>query len=346
MNRATGLILLVLTLAGCAQHQPRPLTILAPLDRLHRPVVAEERIELKLVTFNVWGLPTWINGASPERFPRIARELETLNPDFAVLQEAWTRRAQSSAPRGTNWWIAQAACSDSFFRRSGLVTVARHPIVGGEFHPFHIARWPDAIVSKGALKTTIELAPGVRVNLWNVHLQAGESPRADRIRCHQINELAAWVGAANDGQIADLVSGDFNCEPGSPTYQQLQKHIGIGALELGHSQPISTYDGMNPSGREHRALDHVLIRLRHPMLTAQAHPEVAFTSEHPVGRLSDHYGITVKVRLTSGLYQANPWPPESLASHRAQPGMPARDLATPLASYPSSSTAQNGLLLR
>lgn len=339
-------LILPLAAAGCANHNPRPLSIQSPPAALRQTTTAREQIELKLATFNVWGLPAWINGASPERFLRIARELETAAPDFAVLQEVWTRRAQASAPAGTNWWIARAAQSQSVFRRCGLVTASRHPIVGGEFHPFRCARLPDAIVSKGALKTTIELEPGLRVNLWNVHLQAGESASAERARCRQIDELAAWVRNAEDGQIADLVAGDFNCEPGTLPYQRLQETIGAGALELGGRNAFCTYDGMKPGGHEHLALDHVLIRLRQPMQTVQASPEVAFASDRVEDRLSDHFGVMVGLSLTASMSPAAGWQAELLASRRPLPAIPAPALAAPLRSYPGGLTAHSSFLLR
>jgi len=294
--RQTGVVaglMLLLVATGCATHQARPLALNAPRSQPATLQVASDRVELKLVTFNVWGLPWWINGASSGRFTRIAGELERLNPDFATLQEVWTRKAARSAATTNNWWTAKVARSHLFFQRSGLVTLSRYPIIGGGFHPFHNARLPDALVSKGALKTTIELEPGVRVNLWNVHLQSGESAIAERSRNRQVDELAAWVAAADDGQVADLVAGDFNCEPGSPPYQRLQEHIGAGALELSRSRPLYTFDGKNPAASKRLALDHVIIRLRQPVEFTCANPTMAFTASKAHDRLSDHCGMQV-----------------------------------------------------
>lgn len=286
---------------GCASHAPRPLVIQSPRVEPTALPAGTKNIEIKLVTFNVWGLPSWINGASPNRFGRIAGQLQTLNPDVAVLQEVWTRDAQKCAPIGQDWWTAQAARSHSIFRRTGLMTLSRHPIVGGEFRPFRSAVLPDALVTKGALKTTLELEPGVRVNLWNVHLQAGESSRAARIRCRQIAQLATWVREAEDGQVADLVAGDFNSAPESEPYQRLLESIGPGALELSHSQPICTFDGMNPDGPRHLALDHVFVHLRQPALSLRANPELTFTAAQRQDRLSDHCGLLVGLRLAPAL---------------------------------------------
>ena len=287
-------LFVLLATAGCATRGPRPLVIYPPDPGQAEHPVAGDPAELKLVTFNVCGLPSWLYRASAQRFTRIAKELEALHPDFAVFQEVWTRRALRAVPTADDWWVARASRSQWVFRRNGLVTLSRHPIIGGEFHPFRSARLPDSLVAKGALKTTIEVTPGVRINLWNVHLQSGD---AEEIRCRQVAELAAWVREAQDGQVADLVAGDFNCGPGSKPYRQLVDDIGPGELEISHQAPLITYHGADPDRSGARALDHLFTRLREPTQTIQARPEVAFTAGHPQDCLSDHYGVLVHLDL-------------------------------------------------
>jgi endonuclease/exonuclease/phosphatase family metal-dependent hydrolase len=80
-------------------------------------------------------------------------------------------------------------------------------IRNSRFHCWHHAQ--------GLVNPTIEVADGLRLNVWNVHLQAGG---ADGIRSRQVAELVGWVQASQDGQIADLVAGDFNCTPESRQY--------------------------------------------------------------------------------------------------------------------------------
>lgn len=305
-NRAhTGAVLLTAVIsllagAGCATRTPRPLTIHSPRPGGAAPAGSAGRGQLRLLTFNVWGLPAWLNGASPQRFPRIAEGLTRLQPDLVTFQEVWTHRALQAVPATDGWWVARASRSRWVFRRNGLVTLSRHPIVGGEFRPFHNARLPDALVSKGALKTTIELPAGVRVNLWNVHLQAGP---ADAVRCRQIAELAAWVRAADDGQVADLVAGDFNCGPGSVSYRQLIECIGPGESEISHHQPMITYLSPEAGGDAPDALDHLFVRLRSPLESVRVLPELAFTAPTPQDRLSDHFGMLVGLRLDSAAPQ-------------------------------------------
>jgi hypothetical protein len=58
-----------------------------------------------------------------------------------------------------------------------------------------------------------------------------------------------------------------------------------------------TYNGSNPDRSGARALDHLFVRLHQPAQTVQAQPEVAFTAGEPPDRLSDHYGVMVRLDL-------------------------------------------------
>jgi hypothetical protein len=146
---ATSSVLLFMD--GCATHQPGPITI----QRHHliwcRAAWVPTEIRLELVTFNIWGLPSWLNGATDARFSRIAGELERLQPDFVLLQEVWTRRAADAIPCSAGWWRAHRD-SPTLFGKIGLVTLSKHPIVGGEFFPFNDASFPSASSTRERLR--------------------------------------------------------------------------------------------------------------------------------------------------------------------------------------------------
>ena len=211
----TGMTTLALIIesAGCASRRPVPLEI-SNSPRVP-PQLDSGEVRLKLVTYNIWGLPSWMTGAPAGRYPRIERELEHLDPDLILLQEAWTSKAREAAPGHSHWAVARASRQHTFFQQSGLMTLSRFPIIGGQFYPFSRAAFPDRFVNKGVLKATLQLAEGKLLNVWNVHLQDG-GPSS--IRQSQIRELLARVRTAEDGQIADVVAGDFNCEPSSKRY--------------------------------------------------------------------------------------------------------------------------------
>jgi endonuclease/exonuclease/phosphatase family metal-dependent hydrolase len=279
---------------GCASYVPRSLVI-QPSALPEVIAVGNGRtIDLRMISFNVWGLPVWMNGASQNRYSRIAQQLEELHPDFVLLQEVWTKQARASSPAGREWSMAWSSGQANFFKENGLLTISRHPILGGEFHPFRAAAVPDSLVKKGALKVTIELAEGFRLNVWNVHLQAGG---ADAVRSRQITELVSWVAATRDGQIADLVAGDFNCTPESEQYRVLSQQIGPSVQSISGKPGFTTFDGLSTSAVAGQILDHAFIRILTAIDGIEASPRAVFTAERITDRLSDHLGIEVALRF-------------------------------------------------
>jgi endonuclease/exonuclease/phosphatase family metal-dependent hydrolase len=219
-----------------------------------------------------------------------------LDPDIILLQEAWTAKARESAPRDGRWSIARGAGQHLFFQQNGLVTLSRFPIIGGAFYPFSHAAFPDRLVRKGALKVTLRLAGGQVINVWNVHFQ---DSGPFKVRQSQISELIARVNEAEDGQIADLVGGDFNCTPESPFYRELETALGPSVQNLGGIRPFVTWDGLSSKPGAGQTLDYILVRARVPLEKMNAVPHVAFYASNPRERLSDHFGIEAEVSLSS-----------------------------------------------
>ncbi len=287
-----GLALIIQT-TGCATSHTAPLIIQRPAEPA--PLAkAPPGQTITLVTYNIWGLPSWMTGAPGGRYPKIARELEKLNPDFILLQEAWTAKARKAVPVNGHWSIARAAGQHTFFQQSGLVTLSRFPIVGGEFYPFSHAAFPDRFVHKGILKVTVQLPDGELLNIWNVHLQDGG---ALELRRSQVRELISHVAAAHDGQAADLVGGDFNCTPGSCLFDDLEQSFGSALHPCGGGAPFVTWDGLSPKPGGGRTFDHVFIRCHSPLQRFQADTRVAFTNPNLKERLSDHFGVEATVNL-------------------------------------------------
>jgi len=313
---------LVIGTAGCASHRPAPLLV----EHQAKVVPAsssEKGLGLKLVTYNIWGLPSWMTGAPPGRYPQIARELERLDPDIILLQETWTANARKSAPANGRWGIARAAGQHTFFQQSGLVTLSKFPILGGEFYPFSRAAFPDRFVNKGVLKVTVQLPGGQVLNIWNVHLQEGGWPK---IRQSQVRELVARVQAAEDGQIADLVGGDFNCTPESSSCRELANSLGPSVQQLGGAAPFVTWDRLSAKPGVGQTIDYIFIREGTTCQTMQAVARVAFATAGLEQRLSDHLGIEAVVSL-------NPASSQTVVAGPLIEGSPLRTVAAEHAIY-------------
>jgi endonuclease/exonuclease/phosphatase family metal-dependent hydrolase len=226
-----------------------------------------------------------------------------MDADFVLLQEAWTAHTRTAIPSHGPWAIARPAAQHTFFQQSGLVTLSKFPIVGGQFYPFAHAAFPDRFVNKGALKITVQLPGGARLNVWNVHLQdAG----AARTRAAQIRELVAHVKSARDGQIADLVAGDFNCTPDTPLYRELADSLGVDLQQLGGAKPFVTWDRLSVKPGAGQTLDYIFLRSCTTLQIRQVDTHVAFTASSLNQRLSDHLGLETSVSLTPGTSSADP----------------------------------------
>ncbi len=291
-----GLLLAIETGGGCASGRPAPLWVEHPFAGAPASN-AEGGFKLKLVTYNIWGLPSWMTGARSGRYPQIARELERLDPDLILLQEAWTAKARRSVPASGRWSIARAARQHTFFQQSGLVTLSKFPILGGQFYPFTRAAYPDRFVNKGALKVTVRLPDGRVLNVWNVHLQDGGSPA---LRLSQVRELAARVRAADDGQLADLVGGDFNCTPESALCHELVRSLGPTVQQLGGAEPFVTWDGLSAKPGAGETLDHIFVHGQEALQNPQTAPRAVFAAASPDQRLSDHLGVEAVLDLSPG----------------------------------------------
>jgi endonuclease/exonuclease/phosphatase family metal-dependent hydrolase len=288
-------VTLVLETSGCASGRSAPVLVAHPIA----PAPADNPdcgLNLKLLTFNIWGLPSWMTGARSGRYPQIARELERLNPDIVLLQEAWTAKAREAAPADGPWSVARAFGQHSFFQQSGLMTLSRFPIVGGKFYPFTRAAFPDNFVNKGVLKVIVRLPGGSLVNVWNVHLQDGGTPA---LKLSQVRELVAHVQAAEDGQMADLVGGDFNCTPESSLYRQLETEIGPSVYELAGMKAFVTYDGLSAKPGAGRTLDYFFVRGRAGSQRVEGVPRLVFAGANRAQRLSDHLGVEAVVGFSS-----------------------------------------------
>jgi endonuclease/exonuclease/phosphatase family metal-dependent hydrolase len=249
-------------------------------------------VNLNILTYNVWGLPSWMNHAPRARYARIAGDLERLHPDLVLLQEVWTKSAAAVAPANGGWLVALAP-SANFFRRNGLMVLSRLPISGVEFHAFSQAAFPDSMVRKGALKVTVQAPAGQRLNIWNVHLQSD----APQVRLRQIEQLAGWVREADDGQAVDLVGGDFNSTPDSPEFKRLSRELGQTAQEVAHLPFLPTYDGLSPDPKMAQTIDYLFIRPRAPINQLEAAPTLTFTNANPRQRFSDHVALEVALRF-------------------------------------------------
>ena len=88
----------------------------------------------------------------------------------------------------------------------------------------------DCLALKGFSHSAIELAPGVQVDVYNLHMEAGAGAKDDRVRAQDIDELVAYIQANSAGRPL-IVGGDFNLHGDEPfdaaLYETLKAGTGL-----------------------------------------------------------------------------------------------------------------------
>ena len=206
--------------------------------------------ELLALSYNVAGLPEGISGSHPEANTPIISPL--LNAyDLVVVQESWQtpdpnplaplrvyhellaadathpyKTVSAPLPLGTDPRRPDALVSD------GLNTFSRFPFTSLQREPWTEC-WQsaaDCLALKGFTLVRTTFAPGVTVDVYDLHMEAGGDPEDDQLRDAGVTQLAAFINAHSAGRPV-LVGGDFNlhtdAEPDSTQFQRLLAETGL-----------------------------------------------------------------------------------------------------------------------
>jgi len=217
--------------------------------RVAMPMVAPDRGDLRLLTFNVHR-----QHVDPER---LAQFIATVNPDVIALQD-WAAADQEPVFAGTGWTV----------RREGeLLVASKYPI--GRITPLDFAdvsgNAPKA--ERGAAACFELLAPAGPINLINVHLASPHSGLTTIIedQGHALaeNVQRRWSESEMVRDLADrtpeplLLAGDFNTTDDSPIFRE-------------HWGDFTDAFGDRGSGFGYTYLiDHTQLRIDH-ILTSQS----------------------------------------------------------------------------
>ncbi len=213
------------------------------------------------LSYNVAGLPAPLSGSSPDvNTPVIAPLLNDY--DLVLLQESWkTPVPNTLAPLRVYHEILEAGSDHSFqslpmpqpvgsdpLRPTAQLSDGLNRFTDFASSPVIRRRWvecvgvvdsaSDCLALKGFSHSVIELAPGVEVDVYNLHVEAGNSSEDDRVRAQDIDELVGYIQANSDGR-AVIVGGDFNLHGDDPVdaavYDTLRAGTGLldACAELG-----------------------------------------------------------------------------------------------------------------
>jgi len=198
-----------------------PIAHAAPTPTPATPEVTNVR-ELKVLTYNVKGLPVLTNLDRLKRIGEILAERRRLGdePDVVVLQEAFVRKSQRVRNRAGYPHVVLGPTDGGLFRNSsGLEILSNHPILERHQRRLHDCAFPECLVSKSVVGVTIEL-PGLPapVDVFTTHLQA--DTRNDGVRRNQIDDITVFLDRIQFGRVPAIFAGDFNFKPRHESYRK------------------------------------------------------------------------------------------------------------------------------
>ncbi len=163
--------------------------------------------ELKVLTYNVAGLPQIISSAKTPRASSIRSIGQRINHfDIVNVQEDFNYNeflyADNSHPYRTEA-MGTIPFSD------GLSTLSKYPIVAIERVAWKDCSGADCLTPKGFSYTRMELSKGVFLDVYNIHATAQDNKDAIVARKQNLLQFAAYVKQHSDGE-AVLIMGDFN----------------------------------------------------------------------------------------------------------------------------------------
>lgn len=218
--------------------------------------------ELLALSYNVAGLPQGISGSDPEtNTPLIAPLLNGY--DLVLMQETWkTPDPNPLAPLRVYHEILEAGALHPFKSLSAPLPLGSDPrrpeaIVSDGLNRF--SRFPfgtltkvawdichpsaaDCLALKGFDMARTTVAPGLTIDVYDLHMEAGGEPQDDVARDLGITQLSTFIQATSAGRPV-IVGGDFNlhtdAEPDSTQFQRLLAETGLQDVcaALGCPQP-------------------------------------------------------------------------------------------------------------
>ncbi|HYP88286.1 MAG TPA: endonuclease/exonuclease/phosphatase family protein [Polyangiaceae bacterium] len=185
----------------------------------------------ELVTYNVAGLPEGLSNVHPvANLPAIGALLNKF--DVALVQEDFAYpdllRERLTLPYKSPGFVRGEALHFgdglSLFSRSPATDAVRvrwqacHGVVDSYF---------DCLTPKGFASWQIELSPGLSIDVYDVHLDAGATAGDVEARAAQLRQLAAAIEKASQAR-AVLLGGDFNLTHGElAEFRRLMSSVGL-----------------------------------------------------------------------------------------------------------------------
>jgi endonuclease/exonuclease/phosphatase family metal-dependent hydrolase len=212
---------------------------MASLAEAQEPDPAPAPSTLRVLTFNVWGVP----GISPNlaaRMPKIGDAINALSPDIVLLQEAWHEDTaavlSASLERGgLRHQIGRAAGGTIAFGSTGMLVASRVPLRDPRWVDYESGQLPhtpyhaDWAATKAALLFEVDTSRGP-LRFATTHMQSSyRTGHYEPVRLAQTLQLVEALSGsrARGSELPTLVAGDFNFEGPEVADRVLRGMLGL-----------------------------------------------------------------------------------------------------------------------
>ncbi len=163
--------------------------------------------KLKLVLYNVWGLPWPVSKDFKKRIRKIPSFLLKNNPDIICLQEVWLYSTLNFFKKVLKGYHCTTSGKGLFFNLSGLATFTKQKPISKRFTKFKttLARYDEFVAGKGFLDTEIKIDEK-NFHIINTHLFLRRSKRHNKIFQDQPNLLKNSLNKKDNY----IFAGDMN----------------------------------------------------------------------------------------------------------------------------------------
>ena len=183
---------------------------------------------LRVLTYNVAGLPDFVSDSTPSVNHALISPL--LNDfDLAVVQEAFHYHRRLASQAHHPFVIEADPDPWPIFEGDGLAFFSSRPLseplretweaCNGTF-----SQYSDCLASKGVTRTELHLGPEVAVDVYNLHMDAGEGEGDVAARGAQIEQLLRLIARRSEGR-AVIVAGDTNLDVAQPDDRRHLQHL-------------------------------------------------------------------------------------------------------------------------
>jgi hypothetical protein len=246
---------------------------------------------LRFLTYNVAGLPQIISQVQPAtNTPLISPKLNGY--ELVVVQEDFVYHTEL-AKDATHPYQSPPLTGYSTLVGDGLNTFSTHPFLlraRVKWSVFHglTSNSNDGLSSKGFSCARHTLGPGVEVDVYNLHADAGGDQGDIDARIVQYDQLADFIEAFSAGR-ALIVAGDTNLNTWSGTRPQDDTTLVTFMTRLGLTDAARTLGGQE-------SLDRVMLRSSADVeLTAKTWRFATEFVDAAGQPLSDHDAIHVDI---------------------------------------------------